>query len=80
MSDAQNILTRAEEEGVLVGVHGGRLTHRGASPGLRLMLSYHEPAVVEALGGTYSGYEDAMREPPPPLTRHTGRHTTTQRR
>ncbi len=49
----QEILDRAKEEGVELGVRCGRLTFRGASPTLREGLLANEEAIVERLGGRF---------------------------
>jgi hypothetical protein len=75
-SSAEEILARAEEEGVEIGVRGGRLTYRGASPSLRLMLQdrTNERQVVEYIGGEYGAWEELMRPEPPQIRRAIGRH------
>jgi dissimilatory sulfite reductase (desulfoviridin) alpha/beta subunit len=62
-SSAEEILRRADEEGVEVGVLGGHLTYRGASPSLRLMLQdrANEREVVEYLGEEYGAWRELMR-------------------
>jgi len=82
VSTAEAILARAEEEGVEVGVLGGHLTYRGASPSLRLMLQdrTNERQVVEHLGGEYGAWQELMRPEPPQIRRVVGRHTTTERK
>jgi hypothetical protein len=82
VSAAEDILRRAEEGGVDVGVRGGRLTYRGASPSLRLMLQdrTNERQVVEYLGEEYGAWRELMRPEPPQIRRAIGRHTTTERK
>ena len=82
MSTAEEILALAEEEGVEVGVLGGRLTYRGASPSLRLMLQdrTNERQVVEYLGEEYGEWQELMRPDPPQIRRVVGRHTMTERK
>jgi len=78
VSTAEAILARAEEEGVEVGVLGGHLTYRGASPSLRLMLQdrTNEREVVEYLGEEYGAWQELMRPEPPQIRRVVGRHIT----
>jgi len=78
VSTAEAILARAEEEGVEVGVLGGHLTYRGASPSLRLMLQdrTNEREVVEYLGEEYGAWQELMRSEPPQIRRVVGRHIT----
>jgi len=82
VSTAEAILARAEEEGVEVGVLGGHLTYRGASPSLRLMLQdrTNEREVVEYLGEEYGAWQELMRPEPPQIRRAIGRHITERRR
>jgi hypothetical protein len=73
MTVAEDILARAEEEGVEVGVREGRLVHRGGSHHLRQMLKGHEAAVVEALGQEHSAWQQLMKPEPTPIRRVLGR-------
>jgi hypothetical protein len=81
MSAAEDILARAQEENVVLGVRGGRLTYRGASPSLRLILQdrTNEREVVEALGGEWNVWEELMRPEPLQIRRAIGRHITERR-
>ncbi len=49
----REILDRAEQEGVALGVRWGRLAFRGASPSLREALLANERRLVERLGGRF---------------------------